>query len=88
RDLQREQLSGIAVVKTPDNQIRVAAIHYLTMPFSQRGWLVLGTWERPEENYVLEFKLYSVNAGYQKMLDSVLDTTQFYLVYTQKFAGF
>ena len=53
-----------------------------------RSWLILGTWERPEENYILEFKFYSVNAGYQKMLDSVLDTTQFYLVYTQKFAGF
>ena len=88
RDLQRNQLTGIAVVKTPDNQLRVATIHYLTTPFNQRGWLVFGTWERPEENYILEFKFYSVNAGYQKMLDSVLDTTQFYLVYTQKFAGF
>tara|TARA_B100000519_G_C13984477_1_gene316223 strand:- start:131 stop:643 length:513 start_codon:yes stop_codon:yes gene_type:complete len=88
RDLQRNQLTGIAVVKTPDNQLRVATIHYLTTPYNQRGWLVLGTWERPEENYILEFKFYSVNAGYQKMLDSVLDTTQFYLVYTQKFAGF
>ena len=88
RDLQRNQLTGIAVVKTPDNQLRVATIHYLTNPYNQRGWLVLGTWERPEDNYILEFKFYSVNAGYQKMLDSVLDTTQFYLVYTQKFAGF
>ena len=88
RDLQRNQLTGIAVVKTPDNQLRVATIHYLTTPYNQRGWLILGTWERPEENYILEFKFYSVNAGYQKMLDSVLDTTQFYLVYTQKFAGF
>ena len=88
RDLQRNQLTGIAVVKTPDNQLRVATVYYLTQPYSQRGWLILGTWERPQENYVLELKLYSVNAGYQKMLDSVLDTTQIYLVYTQKFAGF
>ena len=60
RDLQRDQISGIAVVKTQDNQVRVAAIHYQTMPFTQKGWLVLGTLERPDENYVLEFKFYSV----------------------------
>ena len=88
RDLGRDQLTGIAVVKTPDNNIRVAMVHFQTWPFIQRGWVSLWTWDRPEDNYQLEFKFYSLKTDYQKMLDSVLDTTQAYFVYTQRFSGF
>ena len=63
-------------------------VHFQTWPFIQRGWVSFWTWDRPEDNYQLEFKFYSLKTDYQKMLDSVLDTTQAYFVYTQRFSGF
>ena len=88
RDLQRNQISIIAVGKTPENNLRFLFLRYLTWPFVQRGWITLWTWENPEDNFQFELKTFSLKTDLQKMLNSNLETFQTYFTYTQKFSGY
>lgn len=88
RDLERHQLSGLAVVKSPDNEIRVAVMHYRTWPFAQRGWVSLWSWDRLRQNFQLDLKLFRLETDYQYMLENPFASNQVFLVYTQKFSGY
>jgi len=85
RDLTRSQLSGVAVLKTPDNSLRITLLNYLTWPFKQRGFASLFTWERFKDNMELELKFFSLETEKQKMLQNKIKTNQIFLTYTQKF---
>ena len=85
RDLSRNQVSGVAVLKTPDNSLRITLLNYLTWPFKQRGFASLFTWERYKHDMELELKFFSLETEKQKMLQDKIRTNQIFLTYTQKF---
>jgi len=45
RDVIRNQASGVAVLKTPDNSLRITLLNYMTWPFKQNGFASLFTWD-------------------------------------------
>ena len=69
RDLTRSQLSGVAVLKTPDNSLRITLLNYQTWPFVQHGFASLFTWERFKDDMELELKFFRLETERQKMLD-------------------
>ena len=85
RDLFRNQISGVAVLKTPDNSLRITLLNYQTWPFKQNGFASLFTWERFKENMELELKYFRLETENQKMLEDKIKTNQIFLTYTQKF---
>tara|TARA_Y100001970_G_C14255325_1_gene874900 strand:- start:2486 stop:4528 length:2043 start_codon:yes stop_codon:yes gene_type:complete len=85
RNLFRNQASGVAVLKTPDNSLRITLLSYQTWPFKQKGFASLFTWERFKENMELELKFFRLETEKQKMLQDKIKTNQVYLTYTQKF---
>ena len=85
RNIFRNQLSGVAVLKTPDNSLRVTLLNYQTWPFKQKGFASLFTWERFKENMELELKYFRLETENQKMLEDKIKTNQIFLTYTQKF---
>ena len=87
RDVERNQVSGVAVLKTPDNSLRITLLNYRTWPFVQKGFASLFTWEHYKENLELELKFFSLKTDRQKMLNNQIATNQVFLTYTQKFAA-
>jgi len=87
RDVERNQVSGVAVLKTPDNSLRITLLNYRTWPFVQKGFASLFTWEHYKENLELELKFFSLKTDRQKMLNDQIATNQVFLTYTQKFAA-
>ena len=87
RDVVRNQVSGVAVLKTPDNSLRITLLNYQTWPFVQRGFASLFTWERFKEDMELELKLFRLETERQKMLENKIKTYQIFLTYTQKFTA-
>ena len=87
RDIERNQVSGVAVLKTPDNSLRITLLNYRTWPFVQKGFASLFTWEHYKENLELELKFFSLKTDMQKMLNNQISTNQVFLTYTQKFAA-
>jgi hypothetical protein len=87
RDVERNQVSGVAVLKTPDNSLRITLLNYRTWPFVQNGFASLFTWEHYKENLELELKFFSLKTDRQKMLNNQISTNQVFLTYTQKFAA-
>ena len=87
RDVVRNQVSGVAVLKTPDNSLRITLLNYQTWPFVQKGFASLFTWEHYKENLELELKFFSLKTDRQKMLNNQIATNQVFLTYTQKFAA-
>ena len=87
RDVERNQISGVAVLKTPDNSLRITLLNYRTWPFVQKGFASLFTWEHYKENLELELKFFSLKTDRQKMLNNQIATNQVFLTYTQKFAA-
>ena len=85
RDIIRNQVSGVAVLKTPDNSLRVTLLNYQTWPFKQKGFASLFTWARFKENMELELKYFRLETENQKMLQDNIKTNQIFLTYTQKF---
>ena len=85
RDLFRNQVSGVAVLKTPDNSLRITLLSYQTWPFKQKGFASLFTWERFKENMELELKYFRLETEDQKMLNDKIKKNQIFLTYTQKF---
>ncbi|MBS1255207.1 MAG: hypothetical protein MAG581_01007 [Deltaproteobacteria bacterium] len=88
RDVVRNQVSGVAVLKTPDNSLRITLLNYQTWPFIQKGYASLFTWEHYKENMELELKLFRLETERQKMLIDKISTNQVLLTYTQKFAAY
>ena len=87
REVIRNQVSGVAVLKTPDNSLRITLLNYQTWPFVQKGFASLFTWEHYKENLELELKFFSLKTDRQKMLNNQIATNQVFLTYTQKFAA-
>ena len=87
RDVERNQFSGVAVLKTPDNSLRITLLNYRTWPFVQKGFASLFTWEHYKENLELELKFFSLKTDSQEMLNTQIATNQLFLTYTQKFAA-
>jgi hypothetical protein len=58
RDVIRNQVSGVAVLKTPDNSLRITLLNYQTWPFVQKGFASLFTWEQYKQNMELELKFF------------------------------
>ena len=87
RDVVRNQVSGVAVLKTPDNSLRITLLNYQTWPFVQKGFASLFTWEHFKENLELELKFFSLKTDKQKMLNNQIATNQVFLTYTQKFTA-
>ena len=87
RDVVRNQVSGVAVLKTPDNSLRITLLNYQTWPFVQRGFASLFTWERFKEDMELELKLFRLETERQKMIENKIKTNQIFLTYTQKFTA-
>jgi len=87
RDVERNQISGVAVLKTPDNSLRITLLNYRTWPFVQKGFASLFTWEHYKENLELELKFFSLKTDRQKMLNNQIATNQVFLTYTQKFTA-
>ena len=87
RDVVRNQVSGVAVLKTPDNSLRITLLNYQTWPFVQRGFASIFTWERFKEDMELELKLFRLETERQKMLENTIKTNQIFLTYTQKFTA-
>jgi hypothetical protein len=83
----RNQVSGVAVLKTPDNALRITLLNYQTWPFVQRGFASLFTWERFKEDQTLELKLFRLETERQKMIENKIKTNQIFLTYTQKFTA-
>ncbi len=87
RDVVRNQVSGVAVLKTPDNSLRITLLNYQTWPFVQRGFASLFTWDRFKEDMELELKLFRLETERQKMIENKIKTNQIFLTYTQKFTA-
>ena len=87
RDVVRNQVSGVAVLKTPDNSLRITLLNYQTWPFVQHGFASLFTWERFKEDMELELKLFRLETERQKMIENKIKTNQIFLTYTQKFTA-
>jgi len=87
RDVIRNQVSGVAVLKTPDNSLRITLLNYQTWPFVQKGFASLFTWEQYKQNMELELKVFRLKTGYQKMLNNKIETNQVFLTYTQNFSA-
>ena len=87
RHVERNQISGVAVLKTPDNSLRITLLNYRTWPFVQKGFASLFTWEHYKENLELELKFFSLKTDRQKMLNNQIATNQVFLTYTQKFTA-
>ena len=87
RDVIRNQFSGVAVLKTPDNSLRITLLNYQTWPFKQQGFASLFTWDRYKEDMELELKFFRLKTDNQKMLANKIITNQIFLTYTQKFAA-
>ncbi|MDG1177724.1 MAG: hypothetical protein P8O73_05480 [SAR324 cluster bacterium] len=87
RDVVRNQVSGVAVLKTPDNSLRITLLNYQTWPFVQHGFASLFTWERFKEDMELEIKWFRLETERQKMIENKIKTNQIFLTYTQKFTA-
>ena len=87
RDVVRNQVSGVAVLKTPDNTLRITLLNYQTWPFIQRGFASLFTWERYKQDMALELKFFRLETERVKMLENKIITNQVFLTYTQKFTA-
>ena len=87
RDVVRNQVSGVAVLKTPDNALRITLLNYQTWPFIQRGFASLFTWERYKQDMALELKFFRLETERIKMLENKIITNQVFLTYTQKFTA-
>jgi hypothetical protein len=87
RNVVRNQVSGVAVLKTPDNSLRITLLNYQTWPFVQRGFASIFTWERYKEDMELELKLFRLETDKQKMLENKIKTNQIFLTYIQKFSA-
>ena len=87
RDVVRNQVSGVAVLKTPDNALRITLLNYQTWPFIQRGFASLFTWERYKQDMALELKFFRLKTERVKMLENKIITNQVFLTYTQKFTA-
>ena len=87
RDVVRNQVSGVAVLKTPDNALRITLLNYQTWPFIQRGFASLFTWERYKQDMALELKFFRLETERVKMLENKIITNQVFLTYTQKFTA-
>jgi hypothetical protein len=87
RDVVRNQFSGVAVLKTPDNSLRITLLNYQTWPFVQRGFASIFTWERYKEDMELELKFFRLETEKQKMLENKIKTNQIFLTYIQKFSA-
>ena len=88
RDVVRNQVSGVAVLKTPDNALRITLLNYQTWPFIQRGFASLFTWERYKQDMALELKFFRLETERVKMLENKIITNQVFLTYTQKFSAY
>ena len=88
RDVVRNQVSGVAVLKTPDNALRITLLNYQTWPFIQRGFASLFTWERYKQDMALELKFFRLKTERVKMLENKIITNQVFLTYTQKFTAY
>ena len=88
RDVIRNQVSGVAVLKTPDNSLRITLLNYQTWPFIQRGFASLFTWEEYKQNMELELRFFRLETERQKMLKNKITTNQVFLTYTQKFTAY
>jgi len=88
RDVVRNQVSGVAVLKTPDNALRITLLNYQTWPFIQRGFASLFTWERYKQDMALELKFFRLETERVKMLENKIITNQVFLTYTQKFTAY
>ena len=84
----RNQASGVAVLKTPDNSLRITLLNYMTWPFKQNGFASLFTWDNYKDNLALELKIFRLATEKQKMLDRKIETNQIFLTYTQKFTAY
>ena len=87
RDVIRNQVSGVAVLKTPDNSLRITLLNYQTWPFVQKGFASLFTWEQYKQNMELELKIFRLKTEKQKMMKDEIETNQVFLTYTQKFTA-
>jgi hypothetical protein len=87
RDVIRNQVSGVAVLKTPDNSLRITLLNYQTWPFVQKGFASLFTWEQYKQNMELELKFFRLKTEKQKMMKNEIETNQVFLTYTQKFTA-
>jgi len=87
RDVIRNQVSGVAVLKTPDNSLRITLLNYQTWPFVQKGFASLFTWEEYKQNMELELKIFRLKTERQKMMKNEIETNQVFLTYTQKFTA-
>ncbi len=87
RDVVRNQISGVAVLKTPDNSLRITMLNYQTWPFTQRGFASIFTWDRYKQDMELEIKFFRLKTDRQKMLEDNIITNQIFLTYTQKFTA-
>ena len=87
RDVVRNLVSGVAVLKTPDNALRITLLNYQTWPFIQRGFASLFTWERYKQDMALELKFFRLKTERVKMLENKIITNQVFLTYTQKFTA-
>ena len=87
RNISRNQISGVAVIKTPDNSLRVTLLNYQTWPFVQHGFASIFTWEQYKQNMELELKYFRLETEGQKMLANKIITNQVFLTYTQKFTA-
>ena len=85
--MERNQFSGVAVLKTPDNSLRITLLNYQTWPFVQHGFASLFTWERFKDDMELELKFFRLETERQKMLENKIQTNQIFLTYTQKFTA-
>ena len=83
----RNQISGVAVLKTPDNSLRITMLNYQTWPFTQRGFASIFTWDRYKQDMELEIKFFRLKTDRQKMLEDNIITNQIFLTYTQKFTA-
>ena len=88
RDVIRNQVSGVAVLKTPDNSLRITLLNYQTWPFVQKGFASLFTWEQYKQNMELELKIFRLKTEKQKMMKNEIETNQIFLTYTQKFTAY
>ena len=88
RDVIRNQVSGVAVLKTPDNSLRITLLNYQTWPFVQKGFASLFTWEQYKQNMELELKFFRLKTEKQKMMKNEIETNQVFLTYTQKFTAY
>ncbi len=87
REVIRNQVSGVAVLKTPDNSLRITLLNYQTWPFVQKGFASLFTWEQYKQNMELELKIFRLKTEKQKMMKNEIETSQVFLTYTQKFTA-